>query len=99
MVKIAWTELSINDLKEIFDYIAEDSNRYATITINRIYQRVQTIVENPYTGRMVPEFDQKSIRELVVGSFRIIYRIKNKNQVDIIRVYHVSRLLRQKNLR
>jgi plasmid stabilization system protein ParE len=28
MVKIIWTELSISDLKEIFDYIAEDSISY-----------------------------------------------------------------------
>jgi plasmid stabilization system protein ParE len=40
MVKIVWTELSISDLKEIFDYIAEDSIRYASITATKIYQRV-----------------------------------------------------------
>jgi plasmid stabilization system protein ParE len=50
-------------------------------------------------GRMVPEFSQKSIRELIEGNYRIIYRIKNKNQVDILRIYHVARLLRRKNLR
>ena len=33
MVKIVWTELSTTDLKEIFDYIAKDSERYATITV------------------------------------------------------------------
>ena len=44
MVKIVWTELSISDLKEIFDYIAEDSIRYASITGNKIYQRVQPII-------------------------------------------------------
>jgi plasmid stabilization system protein ParE len=33
MVKIVWTELSINDLREIYDYIAEDSVRYADITV------------------------------------------------------------------
>ena len=37
MVKIIWTELSIEDLKEIHDYIAEDSLRYATIAVNRVY--------------------------------------------------------------
>ena len=47
MVKIVWTELAISDLKEIFDYIADDSIRYASITANKIYQRVQQIIENP----------------------------------------------------
>jgi len=99
MVKIVWTELSISDLNEIHDYIAEDSTRYATITVNKIYQRVQPIVDNPYMGRMVPEFAIKSIRELIVGNYRIIYRIKNKNQVVILRIYHVARRLKRKNLR
>jgi toxin ParE1/3/4 len=99
MVKIVWTELSTSDLKEIFDFIADDSLRYATITANKIYNRVKPILENPYIGRMVPEFTKKSIREIIEGNYRIIYRIKNKNQVDILRVYHTSRLLKKKNLK
>jgi toxin ParE1/3/4 len=99
MVKIVWTELSTSDLKEIFDFIADDSLRYASITANKIYNRVQPILENPYIGRMVPEFTKKSIREIIEGNYRIIYRIRNKNQVDILRVNHTSRLLRKKNLK
>jgi toxin ParE1/3/4 len=99
MVKIVWTELSISDLKEIFDYISDDSIRYATITVNKIYQRVQPITDNPYIGRMVPEFNENSIRELIEGNFRIIYRIKNNIQIDILRVYHVARLLKKNNLK
>lgn len=41
MVKIVWTGLSILDLKQIFDYISENSIRYASITINKIYKKVQ----------------------------------------------------------
>ena len=99
MVRIVWTELSTQDLKEIFDYIALDSQRYATITVSKIYQRVQPVSENPHIGRMVPEFLVKSIREVREGNYRIIYRIKGKSHVDIVRVYHVARLLRKKNLK
>ena len=99
MVKIVWTELSISDIKEIFDYISDDSIRYAIITANKIYQRVQPITDNPYIGRMVPEFNEKSIRELIEGNFRIIYRIKSNIQIDILRVFHVARLLKKNNLK
>ncbi len=99
MVKIVWTELSILDLKELFDYIAEDSNRYATITVTRLYNRVQLISENPYMGRIVPEINEKPIREILEGNYRIIYRIKSKTQIDILRVYHSARLLKKKHLR
>ena len=62
MVKIVWTEVSILDLKEIFDYIAGDSVRYATITTLKIYQHSQKIINIPYLGRIVPEFNDKFIR-------------------------------------
>ncbi len=93
MVKIVWTELSIDDLKSIYDFIAKDSKRYASITVNRIYQRAKDIINNPYIGRIVPEIDDKLIREVITGNYRIVYKIKTKFQVDILRVYHASRLL------
>jgi toxin ParE1/3/4 len=83
MVKIVWTELSIHDLKEIFDYISKDSSRYATITAGKIYQRVQIITDNPYIGRIVPEFNKKLLREIISDNYRIIYRIKGGSQADI----------------
>ena len=36
MVKIVWTEQSVFDLKDIFDYISKDSRRYAEDQIRRI---------------------------------------------------------------
>ena len=98
MVTIVWTEISTKDLQEIFAFIAEDSIRYATITTNKIYQRAQLVALNPYVGRIVPEFNEKSIRELIEGNYRIIYRMKNEQQVDILRVYHSARLLKTKEL-
>jgi Plasmid stabilisation system protein. len=47
MVKIVWTEISVADLKDIFEYIVQDSARYATITVNKMYQRAQMLANNP----------------------------------------------------
>ena len=99
MVKIVWTEISIEDLKEIFDFIADDSVRYAKITTQKIYQKVQELIVNPYFGRIVPEFNDKFIRELIEGNYRIIYKIKNEMQVDILRVFHTARLLKRKSIK
>jgi len=54
---------------------------------------------NPFIGRVVPEFNEKLIREIVVGNYRIIYRIKSDIQVDVLRIYHAARLLRKENLK
>lgn len=99
MVKIVWTQLSIEDLNETYSYIASDSIRYASITIDKIYNRVQILSDKPYVGRIVPEFNTKTIRELIEGNYRIIYRLKRHDQIDILRVYHSARFLRKKSLK
>lgn len=99
MVKIVWTEASINDLKEIFEYISEDSVRYANLTVIKIYQGAQVIAVNPYMGRIVPALNKTLIRELLIGNYRIIYRIKSDLQVDILRIFHTARLLKKNKLK
>ncbi len=61
MVKLVWTEVSRDDLEEIFDFIAQDSTRYASITVNKIYQQAQLIIDNPSLGRIVSEFDERKL--------------------------------------
>ena len=58
MVRINWSELSISDLKLIYNYISQDSKGYASITINKIYNRAQLLIEQPLIGRIVPELYQ-----------------------------------------
>ncbi|HPE75248.1 MAG TPA: type II toxin-antitoxin system RelE/ParE family toxin [Draconibacterium sp.] len=98
MVKLNWTELSTEDLRQVFDYIAKDSSRYASITVNKIFSRAQDIIENPYVGRIVPELNDKIIREVISGNYRIVYKIISSSQVDILRVYHSARLLKSDKL-
>lgn len=99
MVKIVWTQISINDLKDIFDFISEDSERYASLTVSKIYQRSQILHDNPYSGRIVPEFNEKTLREIISGNYRIIYKIISESQVDILRIYHSAQLLKRKVLK
>ena len=99
MVKVVWTEIATDDLKDIFDYIADDSERYASITVNKIYQRVQELIINPYLGRKVPEFNSDLIREVISGNYRIVYQIVSNNQIDILRIYHTARLLKKSSIK
>lgn len=67
MVKIVWTELSIDELKEIHEYISENSRRYAEITVNKIYYKTQIIATNPFIGRIVPEFNNETYKRINIG--------------------------------
>ena len=99
MVKIRWTELSVDDLKSIRDYIAQDSVRYASITINRIYDRAQILSRQPLSGRIVPEFDDPKIKELIIGNYRLVYLIINEESIEVLRIYNSARLLKKESLK
>ena len=59
MVKIVWTELAMEDLKSIYDFIAKDSNIYADRLIEKIISRVDQLENFFKSGRVVPEFDSE----------------------------------------
>lgn len=63
MVKIVWTEQSVVDLKDIFDYISKNSRHYAEDQIRRIKTKTLILKTQPESGRIVPELGivQKSV--------------------------------------
>ena len=94
MVKIVWSALAIADLKNIHDYIPAKSKVYANRLIEKLISRVALLDSFPQAGRMVPDFRQKSIRELIEGNYRIVYKI-HKDHIGIARIHHTARLLRK----
>jgi len=95
MAKIIWTNLALDDLRAIYDYVAQDSPKYADRLMDRIIERVGVLEQHPKIGRKVPEFDNELIRELIEGNYRIIYRINSEIEIGITRVHHAARLLKE----
>lgn len=91
MVQINWTYQAKKDLKDIAEYISKDSILYAKRQVLKIRNRTHILKDHNYTGRIVPEVQDENIRELLEGKYRIIYRVVNKNRIDIITVHHTSR--------
>ena len=94
MVEISWTELALQDLRDIFDYIAKDSVFYADRYIDKLIERVDQLESNPKSGRVVPEFGILTLRELIEGNYRIVYQINSSQSISIIRVHHSARELK-----
>lgn len=93
MVKIIWSELAVDDLKSIHTYISKGSKTYADRFVNKLINRVDQLENYPESGRIVPEFNLETIRELIEGNYRIIYKI-NADHVGIVRLHHSARLLK-----
>ena len=85
----------MNDLQDIYDYVAKDSPKFADRLMDKIIERVDVLEHHPKIGRKVPEFDNEQIRELIEGNYRIIYRIESDDQLGIARVHHAARMLKE----
>ena len=93
MVKLIWTDQAIDDLGVIGDFIAENSELYARLTLQNLYKRTEILKTFPLTGRIVPEKNVESVRELIEGNYRILYEIISEDTIYIIAVYHSAREL------
>lgn len=72
------------DLNEIFAYIAEDDPIAGKKFIRSLFMAVERLVVFPESGRVVPEFKDVTIREIIHRPCRIVYRIKaGQNRVEI----------------
>ena len=94
MACLNWTDLAIDDMINIAEFISKDSVKYSGIQIKRIRERARLLKTQPLLGRIVPEIKDDTIRELILGNYRIIYRIISENRIDILTVHHSAKLLR-----
>ncbi|HUH74966.1 MAG TPA: type II toxin-antitoxin system RelE/ParE family toxin [Chitinophagales bacterium] len=93
MVKVVWTDSAIFDLNEIGEYISRDSERYAQITIEKLFNSVNILEVNPRLGKVIQEFNNENLREIIRLNYRIVYRVVSKFQIDILSVHRCERLL------
>jgi plasmid stabilization system protein ParE len=93
MAVIHWTNRALSDLEDIGNYIEKDSVKYASITLKGIFSSAMLLKDFPDLGRIVPEFNNPIIKELIHGNYRIVYRKISSDKIEIITVHHSARQL------
>lgn len=94
MVKIVWSKHALKDLNAIYEFIREDSELYAKRFTEKIINRISQLEAFPELGRVVPEFEDETIRELIEGNYRIVYQVRQKS-IIIVRIHHAARQLKK----
>ncbi|MHB8741755.1 MAG: type II toxin-antitoxin system RelE/ParE family toxin [Sulfuricaulis sp.] len=93
-VYISFAESALTDLEALRAWYAEQgAPDVGTKLIAEIFQRINTLTSHPDIGRVVPEFGQDFLRELIQPPFRIVYR-HQPTQVQVVRIWRSERLLR-----
>ena len=89
-VKLIWTPGAVRDLEQIHAYIAADAPRYADVVAARIVDAFERLTEFPQSGRVVPELGRADVREIIQGSYRLVYQLRAE-RAEILAIHHGSR--------
>ena len=98
MVQLNWTYQAVLDLRDIAEYISKDSQKYASLQVQRIKLRTQILKSHPTAGQQIDFYANPSIRQLTEGNYNIIYKIISPIRVDILSVHHAARDLGSRNI-
>jgi toxin ParE1/3/4 len=95
VVRIDWARPALEDLGEIYDFVARGSPRYARLTVEKITDAAARLAHFPQLGEVLHEFPQREYRQLVVGAYRLVYREDpSHDRILVMGVIHASRDLR-----
>ena len=95
MAKVTWSLQALEDVTEIGLFFERDSPQFAEMIVNRLYQSVERLSNFPESGRVVPELEDRNVREVIVSGYRIIYELR-KNVTEILTVLHGRQDLKSK---
>jgi toxin ParE1/3/4 len=89
-VNVIWRDEATRNLEQLYTFTAMYSEVAAQKLINRLVARADTLGDFPDLGRMVPEFEDPDLRELIESPYRIIDRTL-RSEVEILAVFHSAR--------
>ncbi|MBA6342520.1 type II toxin-antitoxin system RelE/ParE family toxin [Colwellia sp. MB02u-10] len=72
---VVWSPLALETLEATAKFIALDKPSAADKWVNDVFDRTDLLGSQPELGREVPELLGSNYREVIFGSYRIIYKI------------------------
>jgi toxin ParE1/3/4 len=84
-LKIVWSPLALEKLEASAKFIALDKPSAADKWVNDIFDRIDLLGSQPELGREVPELLGSNYREVIFGSYRIIYKVENEIKILTLR--------------
>ena len=91
-MRVIWAPRAIRRAAEIARYIARDSPAAAREWVERLFVQAATLGRHPRLGRRVPEVDRDDIRQVLYGTYRILYYRIDPKRVIVLTVRHGRRL-------
>ena len=91
--RVVWTEAAWIDLESIANFISRDSPYYAASFVREIRDCARSLSRMAMRGHVVPEIGDRQIRQLMVQSYRLIYKVE-RSRVAVLAIVHGARDLK-----
>ncbi len=91
MGKVIWSPTAYKDIDLVAEYIAKDSLDRASQFVSKLVKQTDQLKSFSKAGRRIPEINENSKREIIYGSYRIMYRIVTNGDVWITGIVHGSK--------
>ena len=91
---IVWSDPAVEDLEAAVEFIAKDSDAYARSLAQLAVDAAESLRSFPNRGHRLPDRQLSKYRELIIGSYRLVYLVEKK-RVLIVAVLHGHRALRR----
>ena len=79
-------------MRDIFEYINERSPQGARTVIEEIINAAARLRQFPLLGERLHDYPQRDYRQLVVRSYRLLYRFEDDTQrLIVLRLVHAAR--------
>jgi len=90
--KLIWSPAARDDLHDIVIFIARDNSERAMSFGYELISQTDRLQNSPEAGRVVPEYQNQLLREIIFRPYRIVYRVNHdRNVCEIARVWHSAR--------
>ena len=89
-MRVEWSDCARDDLDDLVRFIGRDSELYARRFAERVVLATRRLQAFPESGRMIPEAENKALREIIVQGYRVMYRLET-NRALVLAVMHGSR--------
>ena len=86
-MKVIIAEAAWADMLAIGKTIMADNPARAGTFIDELYERCQTLGDNPRAFPLLPGYEDRGIRRRVFGNYLIFYRIMD-DRIDVLHVLH-----------
>lgn len=90
--KLIWSPAARDDLHDIVVFIARDNPNRAMAFGYELISETDRLQEFPEFGRIVPEYRDDNIREIIYRPYRLVYLVNHEAKTcEIARVWHSAR--------